>query len=240
MASNSQPDANALKRAAAARAVDFVADGMKLGLGTGSTAEFFLERLAERMRDGLKIVGTPTSERTAGKARALGIPIQDLDSLGSLDLVVDGADEADFRLDLIKGGGGALLHEKIVAASAARMVVIADETKLVDRLGAYPLPVEVVPFGHASTKGRICAAAGPLGYENLAPALRMKEGKPFLTDSGNYIYDCPFGAICDVPALAAVLSPLVGVVEHGLFVGMASALVIAGAGGVRVIERKMR
>jgi ribose 5-phosphate isomerase A len=231
-------DANALKRAAAARALDFVEDGMKLGLGTGSTAELFLELLAERVRSGLKLIGTPTSERTAARARALGIPIDDLDGLGQLDLVVDGADEADRNLDLIKGGGGALLREKIVAASASRMVVIADETKLVERLGRYPLPVEVVPFGHAATRSRICAAARLLGYEVLSPALRMKEGTPFITDSGNYIYDCPFGAISDATALASVLSPIAGVVEHGLFVGMATALVIAGPSGVRLFERK--
>src|SRR2546429_143320 len=138
-------DPIALKRAAAARALDYVEDGMKLGLGTGSTADLFLELLAERIRGGLRIVGTPTSERTADHARRLGIPVAELDALGRLDLAVDGADEADGNLDLIKGGGGALLREKIVAASAARMVVIADESKLVSRLGAFPVPVEVIP-----------------------------------------------------------------------------------------------
>jgi ribose 5-phosphate isomerase A len=236
MAGPTSFDANALKRAAAARALDFVADGMKLGLGTGSTAELFLELLAERVRAGLRVVGTPTSQRTEDKARALGIPMEGLDALGTLDLVVDGADEADANLNLIKGGGGALVREKIVAASATRMVVIADESKLVKRLGAYPLPVEVVPFGHATTRARICAEAGALGYGTLSPVLRMKEGKPFLSDNGNYIYDCPFGAIADASALAAALSPIAGVVEHGLFVKMASALVIAGASGARVIE----
>ena len=133
-------DQNALKRAAAARALDFVRDGMKLGLGTGSTAEAFLDLLAERVRAGLKITGTPTSERTREKASALSIPVAELDNLAPLDLVIDGADEADHNLDLIKGGGGALLREKIVAASSARMIVIADESKLVRRLGAFPLP----------------------------------------------------------------------------------------------------
>ena len=144
-------DANALKRAAAARALDFVRDGMKLGLGTGSTAEAFLDLLAERVRSGLKITGTPTSERTREKASALSIPVGELDALAPLDLVIDGADEADHNLDLIKGGGGALLREKIVAASSARMIVIADESKLVPRLGAFPLPVEVIAFGHRTT-----------------------------------------------------------------------------------------
>lgn len=229
---------SALKRAAAARAVEFVRPGMKLGLGTGSTAELFLDCLAERIRGGLEIIGTPTSERTAEKARALGIPLADLDDLRQLDLAVDGADQADFRLNLIKGGGGALLREKIVAASAARMVVIADESKLAGQLGAFPLPVEVVAFGHRTTRARIIAAAARLGYSGLAPDLRMAAGgHAFRTDSGNYIYDCPFGAIGDPAELAAALSQVTGIVEHGLFCGIASVLVIAGAEGVRVIER---
>jgi ribose 5-phosphate isomerase A len=237
MVSIPSPDATALKRAAAARALDFVEDGMKLGLGTGSTADVFVELLAERVRAGLRIMATPTSERTAEKARSLGIAMHELDAMGSLDLVVDGADEADGNLDLIKGGGGALTREKIVAASAERMVVIADESKLVARLGAFSVPVEVITFGHATTRARICAAVESLGYENLAPVLRVKSGQTFRTDSGNVIYDCAFRSIADVPALAAALSPVTGVVEHGLFVNMASALVIAGASAVRVIER---
>ena len=231
-------DPTALKRAAAARAVDYVKDGMKLGLGTGSTADLFLELLAERIARGLRIVGTPTSQRTADKSRALGIPIQELDTLGALDLVVDGADEADANLDLIKGGGGALLREKIVAASGERMIVIADESKLVARLGAFPLPVEVIPFGHGTTRGRIRRAAAVLGYQTLAANLRMKDGQPYRTDNGNFIYDCRFGVIANARALAAALSPIPGVVEHGLFVGMASVLLLAGSDGVRVIERK--
>jgi ribose 5-phosphate isomerase A len=229
-----------LKRAAAVRALDFVEDGMRLGLGTGSTADLFLELLAERIHSGLRIAGTPTSERTADKARTLGIVMHELDALGSLDLAVDGADEADADLNLIKGGGGALLREKIVAASAKRMIVIADESKLVKRLGAFPVPVEVIPFGHGTTRARICTAVLRLGYTNLQPVLRAKDGPPFRTDSGNHIYDCPFEAISDVPALAGALSAITGVVEHGLFVNMASVLVIAGAGGVRVVERGPR
>ena len=230
-------DANALKRAAAARALDFVQGGMKLGLGTGSTADLFLELLAERVRMGLNIVATPTSQRTADKARALGIPLRELNELGRLDLAVDGADEADRNLDLVKGGGGALLREKIVAASAKRMVVIADETKLVERLGAFPVPVEVIPFGHITTRDRLRAAAERLGYSGLVPVLRQSpDGQPYCTDNGNYIYDCPLRAIADAPALATALSPIPGVVEHGLFIAMASALVIAGSMGVRVIE----
>ena len=234
-------DAAALKRAAAARAVEFIRPGMKIGLGTGSTADLFLELLADRLRNGLEIVGTPTSERTDEKARSLGIPMADLNELGHLDLVVDGADEADANLDLIKGGGGALLREKIVAASADQMIVIADESKFKNRLGAFPLPVEVVPFGHLTTRSRIVAVAMACGYAHLNPVLRARgDGKAFQTDSGNSIYDCPFGEISDAPALAAALSSVTGVVEHGLFCGLASALVLAGSDGVRVIERGRR
>ena len=231
-------DPAALKRLAAARALEYVRDGMKLGLGTGTTAEAFVELLAEKVARGLKIACTATSRRTADKARALEIPIAELDAIAPLDLAVDGADEADRNLDLIKGGGGALLHEKIVEACAKRLVIIADESKLVDRLGRYPLPVEVIPFGHATTAARIAAAARVLGYADLAPKLRLKDGAPFITDSGNYIYDCPFAAIRETTELASALANLAGVVEHGLFVGMASVLVIAGETGVQVVERK--
>jgi ribose 5-phosphate isomerase A len=230
------PSADTLKRAAAMRAADLVQSGMKLGLGTGSTAEIFVEILADRMRGGLKIVGTPTSKRTEDKARALGVPLDDLDKLAPLDLTIDGADEADNDLNLIKGGGGALLREKIVAASSKRMAVIADESKLVQRLGKFPLPVEVIAFGHATTARRISDAAQKLGYK-VAPNLRMKDGAVFRTDGGNYIYDCPFGAITDVPRLAAALSQITGVVEHGLFVGLATTLILAGPRGVKLIER---
>jgi ribose 5-phosphate isomerase A len=230
-------NAETLKRAAAMRAADLVQSGMKLGLGTGSTAEVFLEILADKIRGGLKIVGTPTSKRTEDKARTLGIPLDDLDRLAPLDLTVDGADEADSDLNLIKGGGGALLREKIVAASSKRMAVIADESKLVQRLGKFPLPVEVIAFGHATTARRIANAALTLGYKNLTPNLRMKDGAPYRTDSGNCIYDCPFGAITDVPKLAFALSAITGVVEHGLFVGLATVLILAGSKGVKLIER---
>jgi ribose 5-phosphate isomerase A len=230
-------DMSGLKREAAARALDYVQSGMKLGLGTGSTAEIFLELLAERVRAGLKVVGTPTSERTADKARALGIALEDLNVLKQLDLTIDGADEADRNLDLIKGGGGALLREKIVAASSKRMVVIADDSKLKDRLGAFPLPVEVTAFGHVTTAARISAVAELLDYPAMTPRLRMREGKPFLTDSGNLIYDCAFGAIPDAAILGSLLSAVPGVVETGLLVGFATALVIAGKNGVEVLER---
>ena len=189
-------DTTALKRAAAARALEFVRTGMKIGLGTGSTADLFLELLAEQIRNGVEIIGTPTSERTAEKARSLGIPMADLDDLKQLDLVVDGADEADANLDLIKGGGGALLREKIVAASADRMIVIADDSKFKQRLGAFPLPVEVARFGHLTTRARIIRAAAVCGHANLNPVLRVRsDGGTYQTDNGNFIYDCPFGEI---------------------------------------------
>jgi ribose 5-phosphate isomerase A len=226
------------KRAAAARAVEYIKDGMKVGLGTGTTAEAFLEALGPCLKDGLKIVGTPTSERTAAKARELGIALDTLENLALLDLTVDGTDEADHDLNLIKGGGGALLREKIVAASSKRMIVIAEEAKLVAKLGRFPLPVEVVPFAHPTTARRIAAVAKSLGYAGLKPALRAKDGTVFVTDNGNHIYDCAFGAIENVPALAAALSMIPGVVEHGLFVGLATTLLLGGDKGVRVVEKK--
>ena len=194
--------------------------------------------MVPRVRGGLKVLCAATSERTAQKARALGIPLAELDQLAPLDLTVDGADEADRDLNLIKGGGGALLREKIVAASSVRMIVIVDASKLVQRLGRYPLPVEVTPFGHLTTVSRIRRALGTFGYGEVAITLRQKEGEAFRTDSDNLIYDCALGSIGDAPALAKALSAVPGVVDHGLFIGIASALVIAREDGVEVIERK--
>ncbi len=231
-------DLASFKRAAALKALDFIEDGMKLGLGTGSTAEAFLEYLAPRVRNGLKIVGAPTSRRTAEIASSLSIPLGELDILAPLDLTVDGADEADRSLALIKGGGGALLREKIVAASSKQMIVIADASKLVTRLGRYPLPVEVEVFGHATTAARIVEALDRHGYRGVPVSLRLRNGAPFKTDANNVIYDCPLGAINNPAALGRELSDIPGVVEHGLFVGIASALIIAGEAGVEVIERK--
>lgn len=237
----SENASSSLKRAAAARALDFVQSGMKLGLGTGSTAEAFLEVLAARIREGLHVRCAATSERTAEKARALSIPLADLDALAPLDLVIDGADEADRMLTLIKGGGGALLHEKIVAASSQCMIVVADASKLVDTLGRFPLPVEVVPFGHATTAGRIVRTLDSLGYPADVPTtLRMGGASPFVTDSGNYIYDIALGAIENAPALTQALSMIAGVVEHGLFVGLAQKLVIAYEDRVEVLDRAPR
>ncbi len=234
----SRSDPSSLKREAAARALDFVTSGMTLGLGTGSTAEAFLELLGPKVQAGLDVVGVPTSQRTAQKAKALGIPLVELDAAAPLELTVDGADEADRDLNLIKGGGGALLREKIVAASSKRMVVIADGSKLVDRLGIFPLPVEIVSFGIKTTIRRIEAAIAGLGYSDVPMTIRGGNQEPFRTDGGNFIVDCAFGAIKDAAALARALGGLTGVVDHGLFIGIASALVIARPEGVEVIERK--
>src|ERR1700759_1753137 len=203
---------DSLKRDAAAKALDFVQHGMKLGLGTGSTAEAFLELLAPRVRGGLELDCVATSERTAQLARSLGIPLGDLDALAPLDLTIDGADEADRDLTLIKGGGAALLREKIVAASSKRMVVIADETKLVARLGKFPLPGEIVLFGHSATAARIKTACIALGDPDKTIQPRSKNGAPIRTDSGNMIYDCAFGAINDTAKLATAISGVPGVV----------------------------
>jgi ribose 5-phosphate isomerase A len=231
-----QPGPALLKRAAAAKALEFVEDGMTLGLGTGSTAEAFLDLLAARVRGGLQVTGTATSERTAQMARTLGIALDDLDKLGTLDLTIDGADEADRARNLIKGGGGALLREKIVAASSKKMIVIADGSKLVDRLGKYPLPVEVTAFGHVTTRARIRGCLAQFGYADPAVDLRMKEANPFRTDGNNLIYDCALGSIGDAPAVAGALSNIPGVVDHGLFIGLATTLIIAREEGVEVIE----
>ena len=230
-------DLTALKRAAAAKALDYIVDGMKLGLGSGSTAELFVELLAPRVRGGQKLLCVPTSERTAEKARKLGLTLANLDDLAPLDLTVDGADEVDRNLDLIKGGGGMLLREKIVAVSSKKMLVVADESKLVPRLGKFPLSVEVVEFGHKTIAARLATAFTALGYENIAMSLRQKNGVPFKTDNGNLIYDCPMGAIQNTAKLSAAIHTVPGVVEHGLFVGIAATLIIAGPGEVEVIER---
>jgi ribose 5-phosphate isomerase A len=230
-------DQNALKRAVASKALEYVQDGMKLGLGSGSTAEAFVELLAPKVRAGHKLLCVPTSERTATLARKLGLTLSTLDELAPLDLTIDGADEADRNLDLIKGGGGMLLREKIVASASKKMIVIADESKLVPRLGKFPLPVEVSEFGHKTIARHLSEVFATLGHRNVPLNLRQKDGAPFKTDSGNLIYDCPFGAIQNASKLAAAIRTVPGVVEHGLFIGMASILLIAGPGEAEVIQR---
>jgi len=230
-------DAEAQKREAAARAVQFVESGMRLGLGTGSTVKHFLDLLAERLRDGCKVVGVPTSEATRAQAERLGIPLTTLDETPELDLTVDGADEIGPELNLIKGGGGALLREKIVAAASKRMIVIADESKWVATLGRFPLPIEVVPFGVTATRMKIDAAAAAVGAAGPMQLRRDKEGNIVRTDGGNWILDAALQRIPNPQALAAQLCRIPGIVEHGLFIGLAQAAILAGPGGVRVVER---
>ena len=226
-----------LKRQAAARALEFVRDGMKLGLGTGSTAKHFVELLGERVRGGLDVVGVPASEATRADAARCGIPLTTLDDIDRLDLTVDGADEIDPALNLIKGGGGALLREKIVAAASDRMIVIADDSKWVEGLGRFPLPVEVIPFGLAATRRAIGTAFAECGVSGQMVVRKGKDGHVFVTDGGHWIVDAHLGRIPDAARLAGLLNSIPGVVEHGLFVGLVSLAILAGGEGIRVIER---
>ncbi len=231
----SSDDPRQLKIAAAAEALTHVKSGMKLGIGTGSTAEEFVRLLAVKVAEGFEIIGVPTSERTAALCNELGVPLTTLEETPHLDLTIDGADEVDGDLSLIKGGGGALLREKIVAAASDAMIVIADESKVVDTLGRFPLPVEVNRFGLAATKLAIEKTITDLGLE--APlSLRMKDGEIFVTDGGHYILDASFGRIPDTKALSDALFAIPGVVEHGLFIGLARAAVIAGTSGIRTLS----
>jgi len=235
--STSAMTSDALKREAAARALDFVRPGMRLGLGTGSTARHFVELLGERVRGGLNVIGVPTSEATEADARRVGVPLTTLDETPRLDLTVDGADEIGPGLALIKGGGGALLREKIVASASAEMIVIADDSKVVQSLGAFALPIEVVTFGLAATELAIADA-----LERLSLPVRLKlrmrtDGHAFVTDSGHRIIDAAIGRIADPQNLADALAAIPGVVEHGLFLGLAGKAIVAGSAGIRVIER---
>jgi ribose 5-phosphate isomerase A len=230
-------DLEHFKRAAAARALELVQPGMRVGLGTGSTAKHFVELLAERVAGGLAIVGVATSETTRTLAEARGVPLTTLDETPELDLTVDGADEIAPDLSLIKGGGGALLREKIVAAASRAMVVIADASKLVPVLGRFPLPIEVVSFGFAATRRRIERAADEAGCPGPALLRRTREGHPFVTDGGHLIVDAALERIPDPSSLAARLAEIPGVVEHGLFVGFARTAIVADMSGVRILEQ---
>ena len=227
-------DRDALKRAAAEAAVELVQDGMVVGLGTGSTAIFAIEALGRRHRDGLQFIGIPTSERTAAQAKAANIPLTSFAEHRQIDLTIDGADEVERgTLNLIKGLGGALLHEKIVAAASRRLAIVADNFKLVDRLGARtPVPVEVVAFGFEATQ----AALESIG---ATAQLRLSAtSAPFITDSGNRILDCSFGPIADPATLEERIRRVVGVVESGLFIGRASIVFVADTSGVRRLESR--
>nr|WP_286672645.1 ribose-5-phosphate isomerase RpiA [Cohnella hashimotonis] len=225
------------KRRAGEEAVKLVEDGMLVGLGTGSTAYWVIMEIGNCVKAGLNITAVPTSIRSEELARSLGIPLIPLDDIptGGIDLTIDGADEADGDLNLIKGGGGALLREKIIASNSKRLVIVADASKEVKTLGQFPLPVEIVPFGFKLTMGRLEAIGGH-------PALRLTEGdEPFVTDNGNYIADCRFGVIEDAAALEKTLNLIPGVVENGLFVGMAERIVVGREdGNVSVRERVRR
>jgi ribose 5-phosphate isomerase A len=225
-----------LKRAAAIRALDYVEPGMRLGLGTGSTARHFVELLGARVRAGLGVVGVPTSEATRADAEKFGVPLSTLDETPELDLTVDGADEVGPGLAVIKGGGGALLREKIVASASRRMMVIADYSKAVPMLGRFPLPIEVVPFGLAATCRAIEAAIREAGCAGPPVLRRDKAGHPFVTDGGHFIVDAALGEIPDPARLASRLVAVPGVVEHGLFIGLVHIAIIAGVEGVRVVE----
>ena len=224
------------KRQAAVEALNYVEDGMKLGLGTGSTAAKFVDLLADKVKAGLKVVCVPTSEATRAQAAALGIPLGTLDEHPALDLTVDGADEMDEELRLVKGGGGALLREKIVAVASERVVIIADSSKRVDVLGRFPLPLEVVPFGLAATQRLITGIAADSGCEGEIKLRVGADGKPYVTDNGNHILDCSFGMIDDPEALDDALKLVPGLVESGLFLGIADVGIVAGPKGIEILS----
>jgi ribose 5-phosphate isomerase A len=224
---------NRFKEAAADSAATQLQDGMVVGLGSGTTAALAVAAIGRRVREGLKIVGIPTSEKTADQARLLNIPLSTLEECSTIDVTIDGADEVEAgTLNLIKGGGGNLLREKIVAVASSRMIIVADERKVVSELGnRAPLPVEVVPFGWKTTAKRLEQAGA-------RPTLRLgSDGKIFLSDGGHYILDCAFGSIRSPRLLQAELDSIVGVVEHGLFIGIACQTVVGGSTGIRILER---
>jgi len=223
--------ANEQEKEAAARAsLQFVKDGQVVGLGTGSTAAYFIKLLGEKVRNGLRIRGIPTSDRSREMALELGIPLTTLDECQAIAVTVDGADEVDPQLRLIKGGGGAMLREKIVASATKQLVIVADATKQVQRLGKFPLPVEVIKFAQALVAKRIRAMGADVKLRTDGL------GKPYLTDENNHILDCRFGEIGDPDGLARQLSEMPGVVEHGLFIGMASVVLLAR--GNEIVERR--
>lgn len=226
---------DAMKRKAAEAALAEIRPGMRVGLGTGSTAWHFVDLLGARVALGFACLCVPTSEKTAAQARSLNIPLTDLEETERLDVTVDGADEVGPGLSLIKGAGGALLREKIVAAASDRMVVIADASKRVDALGRFPLPIEVNPFGLGATIRAITGVMKSFGAEG-GVVLRQRDGKPFVTDGGHLILDALFGRISAPEALSLALGAIPGVVEHGLFIGLCKRAYIAGGGGIEVID----
>lgn len=220
------------KETAARASLRFVQDGDVVGLGTGSTAAYAVRLLGERVRVGLKIRGIPTSIQTRELATSVRIPLTTLEEFQEIDVTIDGADEVDPQLNLIKGGGGALLREKIVASASRQLVIIADSSKQVPVLGKFPLPVEIVPFAQPVVAKRIAALGAQVKLR------QGTDGRPFVTDEGHYILDCNFGKIPDPRRLARELSDMPGVVEHGLFIGMASVVLMANGSEVRELHRK--
>ncbi|MBM2574821.1 ribose-5-phosphate isomerase RpiA [Jannaschia sp. Os4] len=232
MSSPSKPNPiDRAKYVAALQAVEHVEDGMRVGLGTGSTAAWMVRALGDLVRDGLKVVGVPTSARTAALAEAAGIPLATLDDARWLDLTIDGADEFDDRLDLVKGGGGALLREKIVATASDKLVIVADASKRVETLGAFPLPVEVVPFGWRTTEALIDEFLVGMDVDRRDIALRQGRDGPFETEQGNLILDLHLGRIGAPKQLALALNQIPGVVETGLFLDLADVVVAGSADG---------
>lgn len=225
-------DVEVLKREAARQALALVEPGMRLGLGTGSTARHFVDLLGEKVRAGLDVVGVPTSEATRAQAEREGVRLTTLDETPELDLTIDGADELDDQLRLIKGGGAALLREKIVASASARMVVIADDSKRVAMLGRFPLPIEVAPFGLASTKLAVERALAGLGCHGSVTLRRDKAGAAVITDGGHWLLDAALGRIAEPEQVAETLHAIPGVMEHGLFIGLASVAYLASPNGV--------
>ena len=227
------------KYACALRASALVENGMKVGLGTGSTAYWLVYHLAERVRsEGLEFVGVPTSNKTREQAQAEGLKLISMDDAGRLDITIDGADEFDQSMNLIKGGGGAHLQEKIVAFGSDRMVVIADETKKVNKLGKFPLPVEVLKFGSASSQKQIEELLIAQNYKDFTVQMRVEKNKPFITDEGNYIFDLNLGEIQNPRKLCIDLNFIPGVVENGLFIDVCKAVVIGYSDGTAKISWK--
>ena len=225
------------KENAATAALEFVEDGMTIGLGTGSTAKFFVEALADEVADGLVVRGVPTSEDTRRLAESLGVPLIPVEQVDRIHLTVDGADEVDENAQLIKGGGAALLREKIIANASDLMVLIADPSKQVDVLGAFPLPVEVTPFGFTITAKKVYDALREAGVNRPKIDVRKgRDGQPLVTDGGNYILDCACSVIPDAPYTAQLLAAIPGVVEHGLFIGIARTVIIGGDDGASIFE----
>ncbi len=231
-------EADLAKFNAAQAALDYIKDGMIVGLGTGSTSAHFVRALGQRVRQGLRVRGVPTSEATRNLAEQEGVPLVEISQVSAIDVDVDGADEVDTAFRLVKGGGGALLREKIVAAASKRMVVIADESKWVETLGAFPLPVEVTRFGFTMTQQRVAEALRKTGCAGDEVVLRIagKANEPVITDGGNYILDAHVQRIANAEALATELQAIAGVVEHGLFIGLAQTVILGKAKGADVKE----